>query len=73
MKHSNSNPGNFFYSFSWNFFGSLVIGILTGCICAYFLKNNSKKQLNQQNESQENKEASIMLIIPWVCYLLADV
>lgn len=77
MKDPNTqDPGNFFYSFSWNFFGSLLIGTLTGLICAYFLKNNTKKypnQQQQQSESLENKEASIMLIIPWVCYLLADV
>lgn len=73
MKHSSSNPGNFFYSFSWNFFGSLLIGTLTGCICAYFLKSNAKRQQGNHSESLENKEASIMVIIPWVCYLLADV
>lgn len=73
MKHSSSNPGNFFYSFGWNFFGSLLIGTLTGCICAYFLKTNAKRQQGHHSESLENKEASIMVIIPWVCYLLADV
>ena len=75
MKENDPAPENFIYSFSWNFFGSLLIGTLTGLICAYFLKNNSKKQQQnpQNSESLENKEASIMLIIPWVCYLLADV
>jgi len=73
---SSSAAGNFIYSFSWNFFGSLLIGTLIGLVCAYFLKNSAKKNpqnQNQQSESLENRETSIMLIIPWVCYLLADV
>jgi len=72
MKDQNSATGNVIYSFCWNFFGSVLIGTLTGLACAFFLKNNAKKH-TENTESLENKEASIMLIIPWVCYLLADV
>ena len=72
MKDQTSATENVIYSFCWNFFGSLLIGTLTGLACAFFLKNNAKKT-NQNPESLENKEATIMFIIPWVCYLLADV
>lgn len=69
----NYKSENIIFSFSWNFFGSVLIGMITGISCAFFLKNNAKKTANKNVDTFENKEASIMFLIPWVCYLVSDV
>lgn len=46
----------------------MAIGFLIGLVCAYTLKN--KGTSNEQ--ATDNKETTILFVIPWVSYLIAE-
>lgn len=51
------------------FFGSALLGFFIGIVCALFFK----KYMDMDNpESQGNTEATIMMLTPWVSYLIGE-
>ncbi|EGR30074.1 sodium hydrogen, putative [Ichthyophthirius multifiliis] len=56
------------YDFLYVFFGSMVTGFVIGLLSAYRLKYKDK----QNEETQNNTEMTILTIIPWVSYLVAE-
>ncbi|EAS03124.2 transporter, monovalent cation:proton antiporter-2 (CPA2) family protein (macronuclear) [Tetrahymena thermophila SB210] len=57
------------YNFLEVFAGSIIIGLLIGILTAYVLKNKEKPE----GDSQDNTELTILFLIPWVSYLIAEV
>ncbi|KAL4493449.1 hypothetical protein ABPG72_007457 [Tetrahymena utriculariae] len=57
------------YNFLEVFAGSIIIGLLIGILTAYVLKNKEKPQ----GDSSDNTELTILFLIPWVSYLIAEV
>lgn len=51
------------------FFGSILVGMTFGIITAYVMKNRER----HENESESNTEMTILFLIPWVSYLIAEV
>ncbi len=54
--------------FLMSLFGSIILGVALGLVLAYLLKRQFFL-----GKRTENVEAAVMLMCPWITYILADV
>lgn len=57
-------------SFMLEFFGSVLLGFLIGIVCAIILKKYFGS--TSRNSDQESTETTMMILIPWVSYLVGE-
>lgn len=66
-KEGNRGFSQITFEFLKVFLGSILIGMLIGMITSYILKNQDPNK-----EITENKEQTLLTVIPWVSYLIGE-
>ena len=61
------------------FLGSLVVGVIIAILCALIIKNflsthkDPSKETYSEHDHEQSTETILMVIIPWIAYLIGEV